>query len=147
LEYKEDQSRRLIMHGTQDFHISTHSRTELLPLTTQVEQAVRESGIREGLCAVYVPHTTAGVTINEQADPDVATDILAYLNRLVPKDPRFLHGEGNSDAHIKTLLTGNSVNIPIRGGRLALGTWQGIYFAEFDGPRQRSFLVSCLGEN
>jgi secondary thiamine-phosphate synthase enzyme len=111
-----------------------------------VEQAVQHSGIREGLCTIYVPHTTAGVTINEQADPDVASDILAHLNRLVPRDPRFLHAEGNSDAHIKALLTGSSVTIPIRAGRLALGTWQGIYFAEFDGPRQRSFSVSCLGD-
>jgi secondary thiamine-phosphate synthase enzyme len=135
------------MHATQDFHITTHSRTELLPITTQVEQTVQHSGIREGQCTVYVPHTTAGVTINEQADPDVASDIIACLNHLVPKDPRFLHAEGNSDAHIKTLLTGSSVTIPIRSGRLALGTWQGIYFAEFDGPRQRSFSVSCLGES
>lgn len=135
------------MHGTQDFHLGTQSRTELLPVTTLVEQAVRRSGIQEGLCTVYVPHTTAGVTINEQADPDVATDILAYLNRLIPNDPRFLHQEGNSDAHIKALLTGSSVAIPIRSGRLALGTWQGIYFAEFDGPRQRSFSVSCLGSS
>jgi len=135
------------MHATQDFHISTHSRTELLPITSLVEQAVRHSGIREGLCTVYVPHTTAGVIINEQADPDVATDILAYLDHLVPEDPRYLHREGNSDAHIKTLLTGSSATIPIRAGRLALGTWQGIYLAEFDGPRQRSFSVSCLGDS
>ncbi|MFH2115956.1 MAG: secondary thiamine-phosphate synthase enzyme YjbQ [Spirochaetota bacterium] len=135
------------MHETQEFQVSTQSRTELLPITTLVEQAARRSGIREGLCTVYVPHTTAGVTINEQADPDVAADILAYLDRLVPKDPRFLHREGNSDAHIKALITGSSVRIPIRAGRLTLGTWQGIYFAEFDGPRQRSFSVSCLGDN
>ena len=135
------------MPDTLDFHTSTHCRTELLPITSQVEQAVLHSGIREGQCTVYVPHTTAGVTINEQADPDVASDIIAFLNRLVPKDPRFLHAEGNSDAHIKALLTGNSVTIPIRAGRLALGTWQGIYFAEFDGPRQRSFSVSCLGDS
>ena len=134
------------MHETQDFHISTRSRTELLPITALVEQAVEHTGIREGLCTVYVPHTTAGVTINEQADPDVATDIIAYLDRLVPDDPRFLHREGNSDAHIKALLTGTSVTIPVRAGGLALGTWQGIYFAEFDGPRQRSFSVSCLGD-
>lgn len=134
------------MHGTQDFHITTHCRTELLPITTLVEQAARGSGIRDGLCTVYVPHTTAGVTINEQADPDVASDIIAFLNHLVPKDPRFLHAEGNSDAHIKALLTGSSVTIPVRTGRLALGTWQGIYFAEFDGPRQRSFSVSCHGD-
>jgi secondary thiamine-phosphate synthase enzyme len=135
------------MHETKDYHISTHCRTELLPITALVEKAVNRSGIQDGLCTVYVPHTTAGVTINEQADPDVATDILAYLDRLVPRDPRFLHREGNSDAHIKTLLTGSSVNIPIRAGKLALGTWQGIYLAEFDGPRQRSFSVSCLGGN
>lgn len=135
------------MHESQDIHISTHSLTELLPITALVEQAVRESGILDGLCTVYVPHTTAGVTINEQADPDVATDILAYLDRLVPRDPRFLHQEGNSNAHIKALLAGSSVSIPLRAGRLAFGTWQGIYFAEFDGPRQRSFSVSCLGDS
>jgi len=130
-----------------DFHIGTRSRTELLSITVLVQQAVSQACIQDGQCTVYVPHTTAGVTINEQADPDVASDIIAFLDRLVPRDPRFLHREGNSDAHIKALLTGSSVTIPIRDGRLALGTWQGIYFAEFDGPRQRSFSVSCLGDS
>lgn len=127
------------------FEISTGGRTGLLSITDRVRQAVRSSGVKAGLCLVSVPHTTAGVLVNENADPDVAEDILGFLDRLVPEDPRFRHAEGNSDAHVKAVLTGPSVTLPIRDGDLVLGTWQGIYFAEFDGPRRRRFAVDCVG--
>jgi len=101
--------------------------------------------VREGLCVVYVPHTTAGITINEAADPSVKADLLMELNKIVPFQDRYQHTEGNSAAHIKATLVGSSVTIPITGGSLALGTWQGIYFCEFDGPRRRQVFVQVLG--
>ena len=122
--------------------VSTPSRECLTDITREVDHALRESGVTEGLCTVYVPHTTAGVTINENADPDVSRDIIAYLAELVPQSPKFRHGEGNSDAHIKASFMGASVQIPVTDGRLALGTWQSIYFAEFDGPRSRRCYVT-----
>jgi secondary thiamine-phosphate synthase enzyme len=128
---------------TEDFELRTTRRSELLSLTETVRRAVKEAGIGEGVCVVSLPHTTAGLLVNENADPDVAADLLGFLDRLVPRDPRFRHSEGNSDAHIKAVLTGNSLTLPIREGELALGTWQGIFFAEFDGPRQRRFSVTC----
>ena len=100
--------------------------------------------MRDGICHVFVPHTTAGVTINEGADPDVAHDIEAQLARMVPEDAGYAHGEGNSDSHIKTLLVGPSCIAPVRGGRLALGTWQAIFFCEWDGPRTRKIEVTVL---
>jgi secondary thiamine-phosphate synthase enzyme len=122
--------------------ISTHERNEILDLTDRVSQIVRKSGVQDGLCVVYVPHTTAGVTINENADPDVKHDVLKKLSGLVPQDePYYRHGEGNSDSHLKTALVGPSVTLIIDGGRLVLGTWQGIYFCEFDGPRTRTYHV------
>lgn len=124
------------------FQVSTRSRECLMDVTREVDRVVREAGIAEGLCSVYVPHTTAGVTINENADPDVGRDVIAYLSRLVPQSPEFRHAEGNSDAHIKASFMGASVQIPVTDGRLALGTWQGIYFAEFDGPRSRRCYVT-----
>jgi secondary thiamine-phosphate synthase enzyme len=132
------------MNATQDFEVSTGARCVLVPITDEVHGAVRTAGIADGICIVSVPHTTAGVIVNENADPDVASDVLGYLERLVPADSRFRHGEGNSDAHIKAMLAGASVTIPIRKGALALGTWQGIFFAEFDGPRRRRFQVTCV---
>jgi secondary thiamine-phosphate synthase enzyme len=102
-------------------------------------------GLGDGAVLVYVPHTTAGVTINEDADPSVRADIAMALERLVPSELPFTHAEGNSDAHVKASLMGSSVLVPLAGGRLQLGTWQGIYFAEFDGPRRRHVLVSVLG--
>lgn len=110
-------------------------------ITAQVEKAVRDSGVREGLACVYVPHTTAAVTINEVADPDVRQDILAKLDDLVPWYGRYRHTEGNAAAHIKATLVGSSVTLPVQDGRLMLGTWQGIYLCEFDGPRQRRVLI------
>lgn len=125
-----------------NLHVETSRRDEFLDLTRKVQAAVAASGTREGLCLVFVPHTTAGVTINEHADADVAWDILDSLNRQVPWRDNYRHGEGNSAAHIKASLIGSSVAIPIQEGRLALGTWQGIFLAEFDGPRSRKVLVT-----
>ena len=125
-----------------NLHVQTSRRDEFLDLTRKVQAAVAASGTREGLCLVFVPHTTAGVTINEHADADVAWDILDSLNRQIPWRDNYRHGEGNSAAHIKASLMGSSVAIPIQEGRLALGTWQGIFLAEFDGPRSRKVLVT-----
>ena len=129
---------------TTTLHISTPSRTALLDVTGQVQQVIRESGVQSGLCLVFVPHTTAGLTINENADPDVKRDILAALDGLVPAHGDYRHSEGNSPAHIKASLMGFSLTIPIEDGRLILGTWQGITFCEFDGPRQRSLIVKVI---
>ena len=126
----------------ESFSVRTGSRTELIDVTSRVEEAVRKSGVEDGLCCVYVPHTTAGVTINENADPSVRRDMLMELNKMVPLDDNYTHTEGNSAAHIKASLVGSSVSVPLQGGRLALGTWQGIYFCEFDGPRSRRVVVT-----
>ena len=129
----------------QTFTVSTPSRECLVDITEQVAWAVAEEGGDAALCTVFVPHTTAGVTVNENADPDVARDILAYLAELVPRSRPYRHVEGNSDAHIKTSLVGSSVQIPLEDGRLLLGTWQGVYLAEFDGPRTRRVHVVAHG--
>jgi secondary thiamine-phosphate synthase enzyme len=121
--------------------LSTHSRTEIQDLTPMVEQALHQSGVKDGLCTVYVPHTTAGVIINENYDPNVKSDLLAVLATLVPVHGDYQHSEGNSDAHVKASLVGTSVALPINEGRLVLGTWQGILFCEFDGPRTRQVIV------
>jgi len=126
--------------------IKSSQREQWIPITSQVEDAVRESGFLDGACLVYVPHTTAGVTINENADPDVADDLLMGLARLIPRNLPFRHSEGNSDAHLKSSLVGCSVLVPVRKGRLQLGTWQGIYFGEFDGPRRRQCYIRFLRE-
>ena len=128
------------------FSVKTSQRTEFIDITDDVGRAVRESGVITGTATVFVPHTTAGVTINENADPSVVRDILATLNRLVPRDGSYMHSEGNADAHIKASIMGSSVQVMVEGGRLALGTWQGIYFCEFDGPRSRRVWVS-VAEN
>jgi secondary thiamine-phosphate synthase enzyme len=124
--------------------LKTKSRNEFVDLTREINQVVKKSGVQEGFCLVYVPHTTAGVTINEGADPDVVKDILKHLEEMVPAGKRFLHAEGNSDAHIKSSLVGASQFIPITGGKLALGTWQAVFFCEFDGPRTRNVLVQVV---
>src|ERR1700716_1968626 len=123
--------------GWMTFDIRTQRRAQLLDVTDKVDHEVARSGVSEGVCHVYVRHTTAGVTINEGADPDVARDIETFLAKMVPKESGFRHGEGNSDSHIKTILVGPSVTAPVRGGRLALGTWQAIFLCEWDGPRTR----------
>lgn len=122
--------------------VSTRRRTEWVDLTRDVARALAEAGHPEGFVTVYVPHTTAGVTINEHADPDVARDLERRLDELIPwDDPRDRHGEGNTAAHLKTSFVGNSVRVPVSGGRLALGTWQGIFLCEFDGPRTRNVWI------
>ena len=126
--------------------LSTRERTQLVDITGEVERVVAQSGIREGACRLYVPHTTAGLTINENADPTVAADILTQLNKIIPFDDGYRHSEGNSAAHIKSSLTGVSLSVFITGGRLLLGTWQGIYFCEFDGPRRRKVMVKVVEE-
>ena len=113
-------------------------------ITAGVNGAVKDSGIHEGLCLVTSPHTTAGITINENADPDVVDDMLMKLDRLVPREEGYRHMEGNSAAHVKTTLTGLSVTLPVSGGRCVLGTWQGVYFCDFDGPRNRRFHVTVI---
>jgi secondary thiamine-phosphate synthase enzyme len=110
-------------------------------VTSEVERAIAESGISDGICLVYSPHTTAGITINENADPDVVRDMLVGLAKAFPDRPEFLHGEGNSSAHLRASCVGSSVTVIVEHGRPLLGTWQGIYFCEFDGPRDRIFYV------
>lgn len=126
--------------------VKTSKRTELKNITADISKVVRQSGVREGLCHLYVPHTTAGICINEAADPDVATDIADTLDRLVPRDAGYKHFEGNADSHVKATLVGSSEMIPIVSGQLTLGRWQGIFFCEFDGPRTREVRVRVLSE-
>ncbi len=121
--------------------VRTGSKTELIDLTDRIEQVVKESGVDRGLCHVFVPHTTAGVTINENADPSVKSDILMVLNKIISDREPYRHAEGNSPAHIKATLTGPQLTVFVSQGRLLLGTWQGIYFCEFDGPRHRRVYV------
>ncbi len=125
-------------------NIKTFQRIDFIDITQEIEKKVRESGVNEGLCCLFVPHTTAGLTINENADPSVKNDIKLKLNTLIPLNESYTHSEGNSDAHIKSTLAGTSLSIIINSGRLALGTWQGIYFCEFDGPRNRNIYVKIL---
>lgn len=124
--------------------IKTSSRNELLDIAGRMQKLVVDSGVTEGILHLYVPHTTAGITINENADPSVKSDIIAHLAKMIPRDANFRHSEGNSDAHIKATLTGFSLVIPISGGKLTLGIWQGIYFCEYDGPRSRKLIVSII---
>jgi len=126
-----------------EFAIQT-ARESFHMITANVKIALKESGVREGLCVVYCPHTTAGITINENADPDVRQDLVLAMDGAFPDRAEFRHAEGNSAAHAKTLCTGASVSIPIANGKLLLGTWQGIYFAEYDGPRQRRYYVKIM---
>jgi secondary thiamine-phosphate synthase enzyme len=125
--------------------LRSKKRTEWIDITARVQELVRGEGLCQGLCVVYCPHTTAALTINENADPDVVHDVLAWLNRAVPKEqPDFRHGEGNSDAHIKASLVGCSVTLCVTDGKLVMGQWQGIFFCEFDGPRTRTVHVQLM---
>ncbi|MFA5003486.1 MAG: secondary thiamine-phosphate synthase enzyme YjbQ [Methanolinea sp.] len=126
--------------------VSTGSRTQLVDITTRIASELSKTGMKNGTCHMYMPHTTAGLTINENADPDVARDILSGLARLVPVTGEYRHAEGNSDAHLKASLVGFSLMVPVIDGHLALGTWQAMYFCEFDGPRDRHVLVGFRGE-
>lgn len=126
--------------------IRTRTREEFVDLTAEVDRLAAASGISSGICVVAVPHTTAGVTVNENADPDVRADMAATLRRLVPDSLSYAHAEGNSPAHVKAALVGSSVTLIVEGGRLRLGTWQGVFFCEFDGPRARQAWVQVVGK-
>lgn len=127
-------------------HLSTSKRSELVDITGQVQDAASKSGITDGMCLVFCPHTTAGLTINENADPSVKKDILNTLSNLIPEGGDYGHTEGNSDSHIKSSLFGSSLSVIVEKGRLCLGTWQGIFFCESDGPRDRELWVKTVGE-
>ena len=126
--------------------VKTRERTELIDITSDINQIIQKSGTDQGLCMIYVPHTTAAVTINESADPSVKSDILMILNQIIPWEANYRHLEGNSPAHIKSTLVGSSELIAIENRRLILGTWQGIFFCEFDGPRTRKVDVRIIAE-
>ena len=130
----------------EEFRVKTPKREVLVNITSEISNIVINTNINEGVCRIFVPHTTAGVTINENADPAVMKDIISYLNKLIPQRAEFSHMEGNSDAHIKSSLTGPSLEIIIHKGKLLLGTWQACYLAEFDGPRNRKIYVQVQGE-
>lgn len=125
-------------------NVRTSHRVDLIDITSKIENLVSESNITEGICCLFVPHTTAGITVNENADPSVKVDIAYKLNSLVPAGDKYTHTEGNADSHIKSTITGSSINLIIENGRLVLGTWQGIYFCEFDGPRNRKVYIKFI---
>lgn len=125
-------------------NLKSKSRIELIDITEMVQDVIKGAGYIKGICCLYVPHTTAGITINEGADPSVQRDILNILNRLIPFEMDYSHREGNSDAHIKSTLVGTSVNVIVDEGKLLLGTWQSIFFCEFDGPRHRRVAIKFL---
>src|SRR5262245_38029933 len=128
------------------FDIQTRERSQLIEITDQVRHALRHLGTKKGICVVYCPHTTAAITINENADPDVVHDMLACLERMIPKVQQgFQHNEGNSDSHIKSSLVGASATLLVEQGELVLGRWQGVFFCEFDGPRKRTVHVQVIG--
>ena len=124
--------------------VRTRSRTEFIDITSQIRRIVQKSGVQQGMCYLYVPHTTAGVTINENADPSVQQDMLMEINKVIPFQDNYGHYEGNSAAHIKSSLFGNSLFVFIENGSLVLGTWQGIYFCEFDGARRREVYIKIV---
>jgi secondary thiamine-phosphate synthase enzyme len=123
------------------FSVKTSARSEMVDVTSSVQKEISKAGVSNGICVVYVPHTTAGITINEGADPAVCRDIIGKLNDLVPPDAGYRHMEGNADSHIKASLMGSSISVIVENGRLVLGTWQKIFFCEFDGPRSRKVYV------
>jgi len=124
--------------------VKTERRTQLVDVTREVERVVEKAGVSAGICCIYVPHTTAGVMINEHFDPDVATDLEGVFERMVPKSGPYRHSEGNSDSHAKAALAGTSQMIFVEDGKLALGRWQGVFFCEFDGPRDRKLWIKVL---
>lgn len=127
-----------------EFRLKTSMRVEFVNITQQVAEAVTEQQVQSGICVVFCPHTTAGITINENADPDVTSDLALAFGRISPNLREFRHSEGNSDSHVKSSLVGPSLSLIVEGGRPLLGTWQGIYFCEFDGPRERKFYVKTV---
>jgi len=130
----------------EQIHVNTSRQCEMLDITKDIERIVKKSGVQSGMCYVFVPHTTAGVTINENADPDVISDILMELNKVVPLKDDYLHAEGNSAAHIKSSIMGCSKEVLIEEGSLKLGAWQSLFFCEFDGPRNRGVWVKVMGK-
>ena len=128
-------------------NINTRSKVELQDITREVKRVVNSSGVQSGVCYLFVPHTTAGVMVNEHADPSVVTDIIAQLDSMIPQHQSYRHLEGNSPAHIKAVLVGNSQTLLIEHGELVLGTWQGIFFCEFDGPRNRGILIKVMPDS
>ncbi len=133
-------------YASKKLSIQTNARSELVDLTAQLQKLAATEGLQDGMMIVFVPHTTAGVCINENADPTVKSDVLTKLESLMPKqEPYYRHAEGNSDSHVKTILTGNSVTLLIDNGRILLGQWQAVYLAEFDGPRKRDVIVKLVG--
>lgn len=128
----------------QELSVNTKRRCELIDITAEVRRIIRSYSVEEGLCHIFVPHTTAAITVNEKADPDVVRDIEEVLARLVPESSSYRHTEGNSDAHVKSSILGASAFVPVSGGELLLGTWQGIFFCEFDGPRTRKVWVKII---
>ena len=126
--------------------VDTSKHTQMLNITDMIQKTVEDSGVRSGVCTVFIPHTTAAVTINENADPDVVRDFTMEINKLVPWEDGYRHMEGNSAAHLKASMIGFSEQIIIEDGRLVLGTWQGVWFCEFDGPRRRSVYVKLMGD-
>jgi secondary thiamine-phosphate synthase enzyme len=125
-------------------NVKSRTRVEFIDITEKIQEIIKEEGVKEGICYIYVPHTTAGITINEGADPSVQRDIIATLSKLVPFEGDYAHREGNSDAHIKSTIVGVSQVVFIESGRLSLGTWQALYFCEFDGPRHRRVQVKIV---
>lgn len=125
--------------------VRTRSREDMVDITSKLEEIVRKNNFENGILHIYVPHTTAGITVNENADPSVKVDIMSKLSELVPRSGNYHHLEGNADAHIKASIVGSSLTIFVEGGRLVLGTWQGVFFCEFDGPRTRRCLVKFVG--
>jgi len=130
----------------QTFQVRTSTQTELIDITRSVQEAVKKTRVEDGICIIFIPHTTAAVTINENADPSVVHDIVTELNKIVPFKDQYHHMEGNSPAHIKTSLVGCSGIVFVESGRLVLGTWQGIFFCEFDGPRNRKVHVKVISD-
>ncbi len=129
---------------TKEITVRTKRRNEFIEVTGEIEKTVEDSKVKDGFVILYVPHTTAGITINENADPSVKADILNTLDKLVPPNAGYSHLEGNADSHIKSTIVGVSQLVPIRNGRISLGTWQGIFFCEFDGPRTRKMIVQVV---
>lgn len=127
-----------------EYKIKTNKEQEFINITGIIREEIKKSNVKDGIAVVFIPHTTAAVTINENTDPDVVYDIISELNSVFPKSDKHRHREGNSHAHIKASLVGSSVNIIVENGRLKLGTWQGVYFCEFDGPRTRSIYIKII---
>ena len=132
------------MEAMQTLHLRTEERCAFINITSQVAQVVAESGVKRGLCLIHAPHTTAGITVQEGYDPDVVRDILAHLDKAVPEVGDYRHAEGNSDSHLKSLMTGAGQTLPIEYGKLQLGRWQAIFFGEFDGPRERTVWIQII---